>query len=150
MNKKSKSPATMLGSQDAYNRSLIEASLDALVTIGPDGKITDVNCATETVTGRARKELIGTDFTDYFTEPEKARAGYQQVFREGSVQDYPLELRHRDGHVTAVLYNASVYRDKAGKVIGIFATARDITERKEIKDALDKLSEEQQVILDFE
>ena len=73
---------------NAYNRSLLEASLDPLVTIGPEGKITDVNAATEAATGRSRAELIGTDFCDYFTEPEKARAGYEQVFREGSVRDY--------------------------------------------------------------
>ena len=54
----------------AYNRSLIEASLDPLVTIDVDGKITDVNAATEKVTGRTRRELIGTDFSDYFTQPE--------------------------------------------------------------------------------
>ena len=82
---------------NAYNRSLIEASLDPLVTISADGKITDVNIATERVTGRSREELIGTDFTDASTEPEKARAGYQQVFRESSVKDYDLELRHKDG-----------------------------------------------------
>jgi PAS domain S-box-containing protein len=80
----------------AYNRSLIEASLDPLVTIGPDGRITDVNAATEQVTGLSRHTLIGTDFCDYFTEPEKARTGYQQVFRQGWVRDYPLDLRHRD------------------------------------------------------
>src|SRR3989338_855963 len=69
----------------AYNRSLIEASPDPLVTIGPDGRITDVNSATEEVTGLPRKELIGTDFSDYFTDPDQARAGYQRVFREGIV-----------------------------------------------------------------
>jgi PAS domain S-box-containing protein len=115
----------------AYNRSLIEASPDPLVTIDADGKITDVNTATEKVTGYPREKLIGTDFSDYFTEPEKARAGYQQVFREGLVQDYPLEIRHKDEHVTPVLYNASVYRNETGEVIGIFAAARDITEIKE-------------------
>ena len=114
----------------AYNRSLIEASLDPLVTIGHDGKITDVNAATETVTGHARAELIGTDFSDYFTEPEKARAGYQQAFREGLVRDYALEVRHRDGHTLPVLYNASVYRNETGEVVGVFAAARDITERQ--------------------
>ncbi len=119
-----------------YNRNLIEASLDPLVTIGPDGRITDVNQATETATGYSRDQLIGTDFLDYFTEPEKARAGYQQVFREGQVRDYPLELKHRDGHVTPVLYNASVYRDEAGQVIGVFAAARDITELKRAEEAL--------------
>jgi PAS domain S-box-containing protein len=113
-----------------YNRSLLEASLDPLVTIGPDGKIADVNAATEAVTGRSRKQLIGTDFSHCFTEPAKAQAGYEQVFREGIVRDYPLEIRHKDGHITPVLYNASVYRDEGGQVIGVFAAARDITERK--------------------
>ncbi|HTL67437.1 MAG TPA: PAS domain-containing protein [Lacunisphaera sp.] len=112
----------------AYNRSLIEASLDPLVTIGPDGRISDVNAATEKATGRRRSELVGTDFSTYFTAPEKARAGYQQVFREGLVRDYPLELRHADGRVTSVLYNASVYRNEAGEIAGVFAAARDLTE----------------------
>lgn len=123
-----------------YNRSLIEASLDPLVTIGPDGKITDVNTATEAATGLSRTELIGTDFSDYFTEPEKAKAGYQLVFREGMVRDYPLELRHRDGKVSSVLYNASVYRNEEGKVIGVFAAARDVTELKQAEEKLRHLA----------
>ena len=113
-----------------YTRSLIEASLDPLVTISPEGKITDVNAATEKATGMSRSELIGTDFSSYFTEPDKAREGYQQVFLKGAVTDYPLALRHRDGHITDVLYNASVYRKGSGDVLGVFAAARDITERK--------------------
>jgi PAS domain S-box-containing protein len=120
----------------AYNRSLIEAALDPLVTIGLDGKITDVNAATEAATGYPRETLISTDFSEYFTNPERASAGYRQVFREGSVRDYALELCHRDGHLTSVLYNASVYRDVGGDVIGVLATARDITERKAAEEAL--------------
>jgi PAS domain S-box-containing protein len=126
----------------AYNRSLLEASLDPLVTIDAAGKITDVNAATEKVTGCARQDLIGTDFSSYFTEPEKARAGYQQVFREGAVQDYALEIRHRDGHHTPVLYNASVYRDAEGATRGVFAAARDITERRRVEEELHRLNEE--------
>ena len=122
--------------ESAYNRRLIEASLDPLVTIGPDGKITDVNTATEHVTGLPREALVGTDFSDYFTEPDRARAGYRQVFRDGFVRDYPLELRHRDGSVTSVLYNASTYRDEHGEVIGVFAAARDVTERRRAEEAL--------------
>ena len=124
----------------AYNRSLIEASLDPLVTIGPDGRITDVNAATETLTGYPREKLIGTDFSDYFTDPEKARAGYRQAFQEGLVHDYPLEIRHRDGRLTSVLYNASVYRDEGGQVLGVFAAARDITERKQGEKTMRLLS----------
>ena len=119
-----------------YTRSLIEASLDPLVTISADGKIMDVNRATELVTGVPRDQLIGSDFSDYFTEPEKAREGYQQVFLEGSVRDYPLAIRHTSGQVTDVLYNATVYRNEAGEVQGVFAAARDITERKRAEEAL--------------
>ena len=125
-----------------YNRSLIEASLDPLVTIGHDGKITDVNISTELVIGYSRDELIGTDFTDYFTEPEKAKKGYQEVFREGFVSDYALEIRHKNGRITPVLYNASVYKDELGEVIGVFAAARDITERKKAEDILKSKLEE--------
>jgi PAS domain S-box-containing protein len=113
-----------------YARSLIEASLDPLVTISPEGKITDVNEATIKVTGVARERLVGTDFANYFTEPEKAREGYQRVFLQGFVTDYPLTIRHVEGRLTDVLYNASVYKDASGKVLGVFAAARDITELK--------------------
>jgi PAS domain S-box-containing protein len=130
-----------LHSAYAYNRSLIDASLDPLVTITPEGKIGDVNIATEAVTGYSREELIGTDFHGYFTDPHKARLGYQQVFELGAVRDYELEIRHKDGHITPVLYNASVYRDETGSVVGIFAAARDITLRKQAEQELQKQEE---------
>jgi len=114
-----------------YARSLIEASLDPLVTISPQGKITDVNEASIKVTGVSRKELIGTDFSDYFTVPEKARDGYKQVFEKGFVSDYPLTICHKNGKFTDVLYNASVYKDDKGNVLGVFAAARDITPLKD-------------------
>src|SRR5665647_1793403 len=111
---------------------------ESLVTIGYDGKITDVNIATEQITGYSRNHLIGTDFSDYFTELEKALASYQKVFTYGKVWDYPLEIRHKDGHTTHVLYNASVYLTENGEVIGVFAAARDITKSKKAEEALKK------------
>ena len=111
-------------------RSMIESSLDSLVSISPEGKITDVNEATTKVTGVPREELIGTAFSDYFTEPEKANEIYQRVFAQGMAVDYPLTMRHRDGTLTEVLYNASVYRDAAGNVLGVFAAARDVTKQQ--------------------
>ncbi|MGA2480971.1 MAG: PAS domain S-box protein, partial [Spirochaetia bacterium] len=120
-----------LASASQYARSLIESSLDPLVTISADGKITDVNEATIKVTGIPRRQLIGTDFSNYFTEPEKAREGYRQVFAKGYVTDYPLTIRHRDGRLTDVLYNAGVYKDTKGSVIGVFAAARDVTAQKQ-------------------
>jgi PAS domain S-box-containing protein len=121
---------------NAYNRRLIEASPDPMVTISAEGLITDVNVATEKVTGYSRHELIGTDFSDYFTNPDKAKIGYEQVFREGMVRDYELEIRHNSGYATPVLYNASVYKDETGKVVGVFAAARDISALRNIERAL--------------
>jgi two-component system, chemotaxis family, CheB/CheR fusion protein len=119
-----------------YTRSLLEASIDPLVTIDREGRITDANTATELSTGYSREVLVGTDFADYFTDPEKARAGYQQAFEEGLVRDYELEIRHREGRVTPVLYNTSVYKDGTGNVAGVFAAARDITEQRRLEDHL--------------
>ena len=123
-----------------YARSLLEASLDPLVTISREGKITDVNEATEKVTGVSRGQLIGSDFSNYFTEPESARRGYEQVFEQGTVQDYPLAIRHASGRVIDVLYNAAVFRNEAGGIEGVFAAARDVTERKRAERALRTLS----------
>jgi PAS domain S-box-containing protein len=113
----------------AAARSMIESSLDSLVAISPDGLITDVNEATVKVTGVPREELIGTAFSDYFTDPERADRIYQLVFEEGMAVDYPLSMRHRDGTLTEVLYNASAYRDADGVVLGAFAAARDVTKQ---------------------
>jgi PAS domain S-box-containing protein len=113
------------------SRAMIEASLDSMVSISPQGTITDANAATVKLTGVPREKLIGTSFSDYFTDPQKAEAIYQKVFTEGTAVDYPLALRRRDGKetLTEVLYNASVYRDASGSVIGAFAAARDVTKQ---------------------
>jgi PAS domain S-box-containing protein len=130
----------------AYNRSLIEASLDPFVTVGRDGKITDLNVATERLIGYSRRELIGTAFSNYFTEPEKAQTGYQHVFQEGLVRDYTLDIRHRDGHTIPVLYNASVYRNETGETIGVVAAAHDITERRRAESEIRLLARLEAVV----
>ena len=117
-----------------YARTLIEANLDPMVTINPDGKITDVNRATVAMIGLTKNDLIGTDFSDCFIDSEKARAGYRQAFENGYVTDYPLSIHRSDGSIVHVLYNASVYHNEAGEVQGVLATARDITERRAIEE----------------
>jgi PAS domain S-box-containing protein len=125
----------------AYNRRLIESSIDPLLTISHEGKILDVNTASERATGAGRNELIGTDFSRYFTDPERAKEGYRQAFISGNVIDYPLEIRHRDGHTVPVLYNATTYHDNNGNVQGVFAAARDITRIRQGEEALHESEE---------
>ena len=113
-----------------YSLSLIEASHYPLFAISTEGKITDMNNASVNVTGISREKLIGTDFFDYFTEPQKAREVYQEVFEEGSIADSPLILRHKNGKLTDVLFNGSVYKDDKQKVLGVVIVARDVTDQK--------------------
>ena len=114
-----------------YARSLIEAAVDPMVTISPEGRITDTNEATVKLTGVARDRLIGTSFSSYFTDPQKAEAIYQTVFEKGFITDYRLTVRHHNGTETRteVLYNASVFRDVNGSILGVFASARDVTKQ---------------------
>jgi len=119
-----------------YARSLIEASHDPLFTINLNGKITDMNNASVSITGISRENLIGTDFFDYFTEPQKAREVYKAVFANGYVSDYPLTIK--DGKLTDVLFNGSVYKDAKGNVNGVVVVARDITEQKKIEKQLNE------------
>ena len=120
----------LLETASQYARSLLEASLDPLVTISAEGKITDVNEASVDVTGISREQLIGSDFSRYFTDSQKAQDGYEKVFKKGFISDYPLTIKNINGKLTDVLYNASVYRDTKGKILGVFAAARDITIQK--------------------
>jgi PAS domain S-box-containing protein len=119
-----------------YARSLIEAGLDPLVTISVEGKITDVNKATTKITGLTLEELTGTYFFDYFTEPQKAQEVYQEVFAKGTVADSPLTIRHKNGKLTDVLFNGSVYKDGYENVLGVVIVARDVTYQKRISTEL--------------
>jgi len=120
--------------ESQYARSLIEASLDPLVTISTEGKITDMNEALANITGKSREKLTGTDFKDYFTDPQKAHEVYREVFEKGFVADYPLTLK--DHTLIDVLFNGSVYKDEQGNVLGAVVVARDITEQKRIEKEL--------------
>jgi PAS domain S-box-containing protein len=108
-------------------RSMIEASLDLMVAVGPEGTITDANQPTVNATGASREELIGTSFSGYFTDSRKAEEIYERVSAEGKAMNHPLTLRHRDGTLIEVLCNASAYCDPRGGVLGVFVAARDIT-----------------------
>jgi diguanylate cyclase (GGDEF)-like protein/PAS domain S-box-containing protein len=123
-----------------YARNLIEASLDPLITISPSGKISDVNRAAEQVTGLTRAELINSDFSIYFLDPDKAIKGYQQVFEKGTLHDYPLAIRHANGQVTEVLFSASLFHDLDGQVLGVVASAHDVTQRKLAEASLQAVS----------
>ena len=125
---------TKAQSNAGYARSLIEASLDPLIAISAAGKITDVNEAMANITGKKRADLIGSDFAVYFTNPQKAREVYQEVFAKGFVSNYPLVII--DGKLTDVLFNGSIYKDENGMVLGAVVVARIITEQKRFEKEL--------------
>jgi PAS domain S-box-containing protein len=125
-----------LRDQQFYTRSLIESNIDALITTDPAGIITDVNKQMEALTGSTRDELIGAPFKDCFTDPERAEAGIKRVLIASKVTDYELTARARDGKETVVSYNATTFHDRDRKLQGVFAAARDVTERKRFERTL--------------
>jgi len=128
------------GEAARYARSLIEVSRNPLVSIDPQGRITDVNAATVEAVGIPRDQLIGSDFADCFSEPEKARAAYGLALEEGLLSDCPLALRHVSGALTEVEYNAAVYRDAGGELRAVFAAARDPAEAQEARRQVARLA----------
>jgi len=125
-----------LRDQQFYTRSLIESNIDALITADPAGIITDVNKQMEALTGCTRDELIGAPFKNYFTDPERAEAGIKRVLIASKVTDYELTARARDGKETVVSYNATTFYDRHRKLQGVFAAARDVTDRKRFERTL--------------
>ena len=125
-----------LRDQQFYTRSLIESNIDAIMTTDPRGIISDVNQQMELLTGCTRDELIGAPFKNYFTEPARAEAAITRVLREGKVTNYELTAQARDGKETVVSYNATTFHDRDRKLQGVFAAARDVTERKQFEQAL--------------
>jgi PAS domain S-box-containing protein len=133
--------------QQFYTRSLIESNIDALITTDPRGIITDVNKQMEALTGCTRDELIGAPFKCYFTDPERAEAGIKRVLGEGKLTDYELTARARDGKETVVSYNATTFHDRDRKLQGVFAAARDVTERKRYEQSLQQANRAKSVFL---
>jgi len=123
-----------LRDQQFYTRSLIESNIDALITTDPHGIITDVNKQMEALTGCRRDELIGAPFKNYFTDPERAEAGIDLVLSEKKVPNYELTARARDGRETVVSYNAATFYDRERRLQGVFAAARDVTERNRLEE----------------
>jgi PAS domain S-box-containing protein len=125
-----------LRDQQFYTRSLIESNIDALMTTDPSGIISDVNKQMEALTGSTRDELIGAPFKNYFTDPDRAEAGIKLVLSEKKVTNYELTACARDGKNTVVSYNATTFYDRDRKLQGVFAAARDVTERKRFEQSL--------------
>src|SRR6202163_123566 len=136
-----------------YTRSLFEANIDALMTTDPSGIITDINNPMESLTGCTRDELIEAPFKNYFTDPDRAEAGIKLVLSEKSVTDYELTARARDGKQTVVSYNATTFYDRDRRLQGVFAAARDVTDRKRVDEKLklysDKLERSNRELQDF-
>ena len=119
-----------------YTRSLIESSIDPLITTDPLGYITDANEQMSKLTGYSREELIGSLFKKYFTNPELAEQGINLTLKQDKVTNYELTAIAKDGRLTIVSYNATIFRDQRGGLQGVFASARDITEQKKLEQKL--------------
>ncbi len=127
-----------LRDQQFYTRSLIESNIDALMTTDPQGIITDVNQQMIALTGRTRDELIGAPCKNFFTDPARADAAIKRVLTENKVSNYELTVRAQNGEETVVSYNAATFHNRDRKLQGVFAAARDVTDRKRFERTLEE------------
>ncbi len=134
-----------LREQQFYTRSLIESNIDALMTTDPLGVISDVNQQMVLLTGHSREELVGTPFKNYFTNPQLAEDGIRKVLTNGTVTNYELTIKDISGKETVVSYNATTFMGSDGKLRGVFAAARDITEQKVLEEQLQRKNEELEI-----
>ncbi len=130
-----------------YNRSLIETNMDALMTVTRSGKIADVNNAAGIITGLAREELIGTDFLRLFADEMEALTAFEIVQENGSLRDFDLEIKHCDGYVTPVTFNATVFKNEAGDTTEVFASIRDQSEFKRKENELKRLNQDLEALI---
>jgi PAS domain S-box-containing protein len=121
-------------------RTLFEDSRDAIFVMTPDGVILDVNQATLDLLGYNRQEMLKAGLSDVGIRREDYEAFQGIISHEGSVRDYEVRLRHKNGTVMECLLTATLRRDKDGKIVAYQGILRDITERKRAERMLEEYS----------
>jgi len=126
-----------LRESEATFRRIAETSADAIYLINPDGIITYISPAVETILGYTPDEFAGTNFTVHFTEDDVKPAvkTFETNMRGEEVRNVELRIRHKNKEPVFIEVNATPMI-KDGKIIGVQGMARDITRRKQTEQIL--------------
>jgi PAS domain S-box-containing protein len=130
-------------------RMLVETMRDALGVQDENGIITYVNQRVCELTGYSREELMGRPATDLLEEPD--RRVYAEEFakrRDGTSGIYELTWSGKDGRKILTLTSSVPIFDREGNFKGSFAVLTDITDRKQVNDALRQSEERYRTIVE--
>jgi len=111
---------TRLRASQHYNRGVIESCPAALVVTDPDLSITDVNEGAVSLTGYARKDLIGNPLGAHFALTSAAAAAVRRTFDTGAMAWLDLMLKPHSGGERAVAMSGSAFLDPNGARRGVF------------------------------
>ncbi len=120
-------------------RAIFESIGDALIVVGIDGTVQDVNAEACRMLGcRDKAEAMGRRGWEFLTAGDRSRSKEyaSRLFAEGQSETMEFTLKDPDGRDIYVDSRATLIRDTAGKPVGIVGISRDITERKRMEEAL--------------
>lgn len=117
-------------------RALFEDSLDPILIVDLDGEIIEANRASVTLFGYSLDEMLKMNARSLYADPSDRKPFLDALLKTGSVKDYALKARTKDGSLRDCVLTSSVYRDADGKAVGVQSVIRDITDRKRADEAL--------------
>jgi PAS domain S-box-containing protein len=117
---------------------VVECATDLVVSMSLDGRIASWNRAAEVTSGFAADEVRGRSLSSLCVaeDGQAMEEVVRAVGRGRPVQNAEIVLRTRDGHQVAIAWNCAPMRDDQGKVTGIVAVGRDLTERRRMEAEL--------------
>lgn len=118
------------------HRSLFEQSRDAIYLSMHDGRTVDINQATVDLFGYSREENLNLNAVDTYADPRDREAFQREIEKNGSVTNYEVKLKKKDGTLMDCLLTSTLRRSNEGNIVGYQGIIRDVTEKKRTEKAL--------------
>lgn len=134
-----------LKTSQQYALNIIDSSLDMIITVDNDRRITQFNASAEKAFGYQRAEVIGQNVSILYADPQEGMETHEATLKEGKFTHEILN-RRKNGEVFPSLLSASVLRDDKGQLLGVMGVSRDITETKRAREELQRSEEKYRVL----
>lgn len=112
-----------------YSRSLVDSSLDMIISVDQDRRIVEFNRAAEETFGYSKTEVLGRRVSILYADPAEGRRVHETVLRTGRFAG-EIANKRKNGEVFPSYLSASILSDSEGRRIGVMGVSRDISEIK--------------------
>lgn len=123
-------------------RTLFEESRDSIYISTREGRFLDANQTALDLLGYTKEELTGTGIREIYVDASDRARFQEEIEQKGSVRDYEIQFRRKDGAVMDCLLTATVRRAEDGTILGYQGIIHDITQRKRAEEEIKKLNQD--------